>query len=80
MQGTPAAGLLRCALQCAAVPVIRRVIAPDWAHVSGRQELLPSAGAALGLVAGRPAFLDPEATRPVARAIHRGRPVRSFRL
>ncbi len=37
--------------------------------------LLPAAGDALGQVAGRPAFLDPEATRPLARAIHRGRPV-----
>lgn len=30
-------------------------------------------------MAGRPAFLDPEATRPVARAIHRGRPVSALR-
>ncbi len=36
---------------------------------------LPAAADALQSVAGRPRFLDPEATRPLAAPIHRGRGV-----
>ena len=34
---------------------------------------LPGANDALQNIAGRPRFLDPEATRPLAAPIHRGR-------
>ena len=34
---------------------------------------LPAALDALGASAGRPAFLDPEATRPIAAPVHRNR-------
>lgn len=44
------------------------------AAAAEQASLLPSAGDALGLVAGKPSFLDPEATRPLARPVHRGRP------
>ena len=50
----------------------------------GARPLLPAAGEALTRITGRgPAFLNPEATRPVAQSIHRhrrARPPPCFRI
>ena len=50
-------------------------VTAGWAMCSAgpAAALLPGANDALQSIAGRPRFLDPEATRPLAAPIHRGR-------
>ncbi|KAK9852092.1 hypothetical protein WJX84_010284 [Apatococcus fuscideae] len=55
-----------------AAALLRDLGEPDGAS-GPAAALLPGANDALQSIAGRPRFLDPEATRPLAAPIHRGR-------